>query len=1781
MVHKKYIKRGGRTFGPYLYENYRENGITKTRYLGKPGIKKTRKYNKLFLGFGLILLLIIILSFVALFVLEKDFFKAEKPEEGLLSYSPLNFLKSLFFASPLNVFITIKGNYLPEIFNLPLELEVCENTELEPYDFYIQDLDGWADIESIRLTPLQPFYIYAVNSPVNLAITNVTLWSENLVKKYVNSKRYLNNGWAVWNEKIIVADYEKNLVSQDFNIIIIEVNNPPKFSIPVETILPGDLLYTIGDDRVFYYDLGDYLRIQLEETQTQNLTFKLEFLEGTPFFNISNEGIINVTGNESFILPGNISTNYHLNLSVYDTGLSMRSSLHLNKSKCYGPEYNEDPRSWSYDFWLTVTKENRAPIITSHYPLRFNLSINGGDTLYFNLTARDPDYTPLDVNWYVDGIIKKTMNGLKEENVSEFEYLFNCDVFGEHKIKAIVTDGLANASIEFNLSIKAAGCPVPPSGGGGGGGGGGRVYCEEKWGCLEWMQCQNLVNLSESGWASKKTELLIKERCANFSWQEEFCGFQQRICQDFKHCNTEKTKPGVIRECYYTENPTCKDNIKNCHGGSCEVLVDCGGPCIACPTCDDKIKNQNEEGIDCGGVCKPCVENPLAPRLIRSVIIYSLFLLLLLILFLVARQTIKYFKGKKTFQTSNIKNKLIRKESEGFENRNVLKHQKSSDFCGLKVSAETFKSLFFIGFVIILLFLANLYIIRVAQTNIVISDMSDVFGGIIASYGLINSFFKNIGLFFISDVFIKSNSKLQLYDDTEIGGKVEHSGDLIKFYANYTTNTFPYTPIDNGMCPMSPYCCRIQFQDSNHNYNGDWKNMLYNPASTLWEYVQLIDYKGDYNFSVECNYEGVINDGEDDFMIINAIPEIMKERYRDWIDFDGIKDNHDVWPCIEDILCHYDFSKNVTDPDTNDIWVYSVETSNTTLTNYILNSATGVLEIGVTNRGGVGRKKIQLGVKDNESDALMHWALLDLNIQEVNDAPVFDNLKNKTLIINEPFTYNILINDEEWSAPFVFNLSFIKCNAPTRNNCTLLREGIEYNQDKDNGILNINFTPTINDIGIYEINFSVMDYNISLGNSTTSKTVNFSVSFPIWTEPLETNYLFNEGEFFSLNLSKNVTLDRGKVSFSKGVSFPSFNITSDGFISFVPDDKDVGFWQIEVIATNPELSSFKIFNFTIFNQNDSLSFPLHPIQADNAIVDINSNVEAFENADVKIFLFVEDNDLAINESQKAAFYDEKINLSLNISGPNPNLFNFVFNGVVQKNKSMHIANFIPITGTAGVYNIIINARDANKFSNASFNFTLKIIDRNYTIPNITYPDDFTEFNFTEGITTNLIFRANHSAQNENLIYSIYINGTLRDSFLGFGNDTNVTWGFTPNFTDETYGNKTNLTLRVKNQNPYYPDLWSSRTWNLTINHSNAPVEFIDEILNSTYPINFPVQMNLKYYFFDVDHEDDYYNQKVKFDVFSDSNNSDFFISDVSEDWKLIVFSPTERNVTLNITASDLNMSNKSIILTSVTSNNFQIQFLLDNPETVIVYVPTPGSSSGSSSTNIVSLKILTPGKISVYEGEKIEIPLQLINTGTVSFNDLFLNSSAFKQGKEISELETSLDKNSFKTLAPGKQENLSLSVFFNTNKTGEYEILVTVESKYPKYKDWGKIHVELRAINESQVRELLVFTEEFIVQNPQCIEITEVVKEAEQFLELRDYVNANLKTKEALESCKKAISQVSVPKTKIKYFNTSLYLVLTIFIAVFLGLIYYFIQRRRIQNAINATKIKEEAIKRF
>ena len=53
-------------------------------------------------------------------------------------------------------------------------------------------------------------------------------------------------------------------------------------------------------------------------------------------------------------------------------------------------------------------------------------------------------------------------------------------------------------------------------------------------------------------------------------------------------------------------SPLTKETCFNDIQDEDEEGIDCGGSCKPCPTCSDGIKNQDEESIDCGGICTPC-----------------------------------------------------------------------------------------------------------------------------------------------------------------------------------------------------------------------------------------------------------------------------------------------------------------------------------------------------------------------------------------------------------------------------------------------------------------------------------------------------------------------------------------------------------------------------------------------------------------------------------------------------------------------------------------------------------------------------------------------------------------------------------------------------------------------------------------------------------------------------------------------------------------------------------------------------------------------------------------------------------------------------------------------------------------------------------------------------------------------------------------------------------------------------------------------------------------------
>ncbi len=513
-------------------------------------------------------------------------------------------------------FFVFIPNSAPLIEYIAPEIFVCEGSYLS-YFFNVTDVDESAPSASINPTgPQSPFYVvYSKN--INLTTNRYEIFSGNLGKAHAGGT---NAGYKIYEENVSVDDGQY-ADSRQTNITVIEINNAPSIiDIGVQTI------WTQGVNSTFYYQVN-VSDVEDGNQDSGNLVFNLTIRNSTGaivnLFNISQNGVMNFTANLTDIGVYNIS------VCITDRGIA---NPHQNISLCGQDGSNITSCN---NFSLTVTTQNRPPEITSNYPVNLTLIVNEGQSLYFNITMYDPDGTAPDTYWYLDSSLDKFLSGvIGGGNFDEFLQFFDYDSAGYHNLTAEITDGLLNASLTWNITVINVELPpeIPP---GGGGGGAVTPLCIEKWGCGYWGFCQDAETALKTGTLSGENYRMVKETCKINGWKNENCGFQIRECLDVHYCNTTLKKPLEVQGCYYTKKANCYDGIKNCHDGACEVLVDCGGPCMPCPTCSDGIQNQGEEGIDCGGPCPPCPsEKPLGRSLFRY---FLILIIILLVLFIVIK----------------------------------------------------------------------------------------------------------------------------------------------------------------------------------------------------------------------------------------------------------------------------------------------------------------------------------------------------------------------------------------------------------------------------------------------------------------------------------------------------------------------------------------------------------------------------------------------------------------------------------------------------------------------------------------------------------------------------------------------------------------------------------------------------------------------------------------------------------------------------------------------------------------------------------------------------------------------------------------------------------------------------------------------------------------------------------------------------------------------------------------------------------------------------------------
>lgn len=407
-----------------------------------------------------------------------------------------------------------------------------------------------------------------------------------------------------FNIEIGAMDFDDRISSTTpANFTVLEVNDEPEFknytfiegndsainSTIISPLPPGNASPSTN----YYLDINAE-----DEEDGNNLTYSVDFVNETIFIINSSTGEINFTPELSD------GGEHNLSICIADQGLS---SLHDNSSIC-----NETGaiKEKCYNTSIFIGN-NTAPEIINWTPYNVSVTIREGSSRAFEIEYWDREETSMYVEWKLDSEIVKNetvspTNGTYPNNT--YVYSPGYEEAGNHTLRVMVYDGEFNDSNLWEITVLDVPLTEPEEGSGGGGGGGMPIFCNESWKCGFWTACQKLT---DSITYPVRGDIL--DKCAAEDVPEGYCGYQTRICEDLSECGTTYDKPLEIQGCYYSPNPNCFDGIQNCHHGSCELLVDCGGPCPACPTCSDGILNQGEERIDCGGPCPACLPEKALP----------------------------------------------------------------------------------------------------------------------------------------------------------------------------------------------------------------------------------------------------------------------------------------------------------------------------------------------------------------------------------------------------------------------------------------------------------------------------------------------------------------------------------------------------------------------------------------------------------------------------------------------------------------------------------------------------------------------------------------------------------------------------------------------------------------------------------------------------------------------------------------------------------------------------------------------------------------------------------------------------------------------------------------------------------------------------------------------------------------------------------------------------------------------------------------------------------------
>ena len=192
-----------------------------------------------------------------------------------------------------------------------------------------------------------------------------------------------------------------------------------------------------------------------------------------------------------------------------------------------------------------------------------------------------------------------------------------------------------------------------------------------------------------------------------------------------------------------------------------------------------------------------------------------------------------------------------------------------------------------------------------------------------------------------------------------------------------------------------------------------------------------------------------------------------------------------------------------------------------------------------------------------------------------------------------------------------------------------------------------------------------------------------------------------------------------------------------------------------------------------------------------------------------------------------------------------------------------------------------------------------------------------------------------------------------------------------------------------------------------------------------------------------------------------------------------------------------------------------------------------GGGGGSIVTRAASLSIILPSPIALGTNDSVKVPIIIKNIGEVKLNNITLGHELSAEGISIS-----LENYFFESL--GINETASTNAIIASSiadaSAASIEAKITAGSITPKTSASATIIIEVIDIykaNKTEVEEKLKFALDLFEQNPECLELKELLGQAEKAAENKEFLKALRLAESAITACRQLVGKgIKVPAAK-------------------------------------------------